>query len=178
MSTLFLASLVETAQDIGNTLKFDTPKFVAQLLTFVIVYFVLSKFAFGPALSMLEARRKRIEEGEANLKKIKSDLEGANTQAAEIRAKAEADATRIIKEAQDAGNQVKESKAQEAISEATSILAKAREAATLDRERTMAELKSEFGRLVVNTASKVTGKVLTGDDHQRINQEAMTQISR
>ena len=34
-------------------------KILAQLILFIIVYFVLKKFAFGPIIAMLEERRKK-----------------------------------------------------------------------------------------------------------------------
>lgn len=177
MNPIFLATIADTFKNIGLKLGVDGGKLTAQFITFMVVYMVLSKFAFGPVTSLLEARRKRIEEGEANLRKIQADLTNANTTAAEIRAKADADATRIVKEASDAANAVRESKTQEAIAEAGAIVAKAKEAAALERDRTMAELKGEFSRLVVNTTSKVVGRVLSTDDQSRLNQEALSQIS-
>ena len=39
-----------------------------------------------------------------------------------------------------------------------------------------AELKQEFGRLVVATTSQVSGKILTQDDQNRINQEALSSV--
>jgi F-type H+-transporting ATPase subunit b len=71
-----------------------------------------------------------------------------------------------------------EKKRQEAIAEAASIITKGREATVIERDQAFATLKRDFGRLVVETTGKVTGKVLTPDDHARINQEAVTQISR
>ena len=53
------------------------PKFISQVVIVLIVYLILSKYAFGPVLAMLEARRQRIADGEENLKKIESELEKA-----------------------------------------------------------------------------------------------------
>ena len=41
----------------------------------------------------------------------------------------------------------------------------------------MAQLKREFGRMVVDTTSRVTGKVLNSDDQERINRETAAQVS-
>ena len=38
------------------------------------------------------------------------------------------------------------------------------------------ELRKEFGRLVVNTTTQVTGKVLDEEDQKRINEEAMAGV--
>ena len=52
-------------------------------------------------------------------------------------------------------------------------MAKAREASAIEHERTMAALKRELGRLVVDTTAKVTGKVLTPEDQRRLQEEAI-----
>jgi F-type H+-transporting ATPase subunit b len=56
-------------------------------------------------------------------------------------------------------------------------MAKAREASALEHERTMAELKRELGRLVVETTAKVTDKVLTSEDQRRLQEEAARQLA-
>jgi len=44
-------------------------------------------------------------------------------------------------------------------------------------ERCVCELRKEIGRLVVETTAKVTGKVLTVDDHQRLAEETNRQLA-
>jgi F-type H+-transporting ATPase subunit b len=127
--------------------------------------------------ALLEERRSRIAAGEANLDKIKENLSSSEAQAAAALAHANAEATRLIKEASDAAAAIAEQKKQDAVAEAQSIIAKAKEATELERARVMAELKRDFGRLVIDTTSKVTGKTLGSDDHARLNQEALAQIS-
>jgi tRNA(Ile)-lysidine synthase TilS/MesJ len=61
--------------------------------------------------------------------------------------------------------------------EAQQILEKAREASRLEHEGAMNELKRDFGRLVIDATSKVTGKVLDDKDQKRINEEAVGQVA-
>ena len=160
-----------------DQLGIDFPKLIAQILLFGIVYGILSKYAFGPVTALLEVRRARIAEGEANLDRIKENLSSSSAQAAAALDKANSEANRIVKEAADAAGAIAEQKKQDAVAEAQSIIAKAKEATELERARVMAELKRDFGRLVIDTTSKVTGKTLGSEDHARLNQEALAQIS-
>ena len=64
-----------------------------------------------------------------------------------------------------------------ALSDLEQIIAKAREAATQDHARMLTELKREVGRLVVDTTARVTGKVLTPDDQQRLAQETTRHLA-
>ena len=63
------------------------------------------------------------------------------------------------------------------MTEAERIIARAREATTLEHDRVLSEVKRELGRLVIETTSKVTGKVLTPDDQRRLEQETNQQIA-
>jgi F-type H+-transporting ATPase subunit b len=153
------------------------PNLIAQLILFAIVYFVLKRFAFKPIIAMLEERRRRIEEGQLNAEKIKKQLAEAQAKYEEILAKANADSQRLLEEVRASGDRLAEQKRQEAIAAAEQITLKAQEAIALERDKTMAEMKRELGRLVVDATSRVTGKVLSPDDHEKINEETARQIA-
>jgi F-type H+-transporting ATPase subunit b len=153
------------------------PNLIAQVVLFSIVYYVLKRFAFKPVIAMLEERRRRIEEGQINAENIKKQLAEAQTKYEEILAKANADAQRLLDEVRASGDRLAEQKRQEAIAAAEQITVKAQEAIALERDRTMADLKRELGRLVVETTTRVTGKVLTEQDQQRINEETARGIA-
>lgn len=152
-------------------------KFIAQVLIFWIVFMILKKYAFGPILAMLEQRRQRIADGEAKLEKIARDAAEAKANAQALVDKAEADAARVVKEADEAAKTLQERRQQDAVASANTIISKAREAAELEKEQLMSQLKREFGRMVSDATSRVTGKVLTTDDQGRINQETAAQVS-
>jgi len=126
---------------------------------------------------VLDQRRQQIADAQLNAEKIKQQLAEAEQRHAEILAKANAQAQKMIDEARESAGHVAERKEQEAIAAAEQIIAKAREASVIEHEKTMAELKRELGRLVVDTTAKVTGKVLTADDQRRLQEEASRQIA-
>ena len=178
-----LAVAAEAAPSSGNPLEnivktfhVEWPLLIAQILNVLVVLFVLKKFAFGPILAMLEQRRARIIAGEDKIKLIERQLADSVQTTATAIAKANDKAVRMVTEAKQGAASFTEQKAQEAISSAQQILAKAEAAAKADRERLVAELKREFGRLVVATTSQVTGKVLTADDQKRINEDALARV--
>jgi F-type H+-transporting ATPase subunit b len=177
--TSLLAVAAETPgvlENISKTFGLNWPFFIAQVLNFILVIVVLKKFAFGPIQQMLEERRARIASGEEKIKLIERQLaESVETTNAAI-AKANDEAVRMVNEAKQGAAAFTEQKAQEAISSAQNILAKAEAAALADRERLSGELKREFGRLVAATTAQVTGKVLTADDQRRINEDALAKV--
>ena len=140
----------------------------------VALYFL----AYKRILQVLEERRQRIADGLANADKIKADA-WRDTEAArqEVLNQANAQATKLIEEARAAAARVQEQETQKAIATAEQIIAKAREAAAQDHERMLAELRREVGRLVVDTTTKVTGKVLTPEDQRRLAEETTRQLA-
>ncbi len=176
---LFTTPIIAASKvdEIANKFGLAWGKFFAQVIIFWIVFMILKKYAFGPILSMLEQRRQRIADGESKLEKIARDLAEAEKNAKAVLDKANDDASRLIKEAGDSAKSLAEKRQQEAIHEANQIIAKSREAASLEHEQLLSQLKREFGRMVSDATSRVTGKVLNTDDQTRINQETSAQVS-
>jgi F-type H+-transporting ATPase subunit b len=160
-----------------QTLGITWPKLIAQFINFSIVLFVLWRFAYKPVFAMLEARRQKIAEGIANAEKIKAELARTEAGRREILAKAGDQANRILAEVRAAAAHVREQEMQKAIVSAERIVAKARAVALQDHARMLAELKREVGRLVVQTTTTVTGKILTPDDQRRLAEETEKQLT-
>ena len=160
-------------QDLGV----DGPKLIAQLINFAIVLFVLWRFAYKPVFEMLETRRKTIAESMDNAEKIKTELTETQAERDKVLAEANQKAQEMITDAKEAAKQVGEAEGQKAVKQAEEIIRKAREATEADRDSMMAELKAEIGRLVVDTTAKVSGKVLTSDDHQRLIDETNKELA-
>jgi len=179
MNLTFLAAAGagELVRDTAETFGWNPWLFLSQVISFVIVAAALRAFAYKPILAVLHQRREQIAQAQLNAEKIKQQLAEAEQRHAEILAKANVEAQRMIDEARTSSGILAERKQQEAIAAAEEILAKAREASAIEHERTMAQLKRELGRLVVDTTAKVTGKVLTPDDQRRLQEEATRQIA-
>jgi F-type H+-transporting ATPase subunit b len=175
MAFLFLATsggVMDTVRDTAETFGWDPRLFFSQVVSFIIVAYLLKRFAYKPILGVLEQRRQQIAQAHLNAEKVKQQLAEAEQRYSEILAKANAEAQKMIEEARSSASHLSDRKQQEAIAAAEQILAKAREASAIEHERTMAQLKRELGRLVVDTTAKVTGKVLTPDDQRRLQEEA------
>jgi len=167
----------EMLRDTADTFGWNPWLFFSQVISFAIVAFLLTRFAYKPILAVLEERRRRIEEGLLNAEKIKKELAEAEQRYADILAKANAEAQKMIDEARESSAHLAERKQQEAIAAAEQIIAKAREASAIEHDRTMESLKRELGRLVVDTTAKVTGKVLTPEDQRRLQEETARQLA-
>jgi F-type H+-transporting ATPase subunit b len=170
------SGFADMIKDTAETFGWNLWLFLSQVISFVLVAVLLRRFAYKPILNVLHERRDRIEESLRNADKIKEQLAEAEKRHAEILAKANAEAQKMIDQARESSAHLADRKVQEAIAAAEQIMAKAHEASALEHERTMAELKRELGHLVVETTAKVTGKVLTSEDQRRLQEEATRQL--
>jgi F-type H+-transporting ATPase subunit b len=169
--------LMELAKSTGETFGFQKQLFFSQVISFCVIAFALHRFAYKPILNVLEERKLHIAESLANADKIKAELASAQTKSQEIIGQAGEQASKIIAEARAIGAKEVEKASQAAIATANQIIAKAREANEAELARMKTELRREVGRLVVNTTAKVTGKILTTDDQNRLADETNRQLA-
>src|ERR1700682_500850 len=142
------SGILDSVKETAETFGWNPWLFFSQVISFTIVALLLRRFAYKPILKVLEERRQQIAEGLLNAEKIKKQLAEAEQRHAEILAKANAVAQKMIDDARESSAHIAERKQQEAVAAAEQILAKARDASAIEHERTMTELKGERGGLL------------------------------
>jgi F-type H+-transporting ATPase subunit b len=180
MNALFLMAQAESGnriEQIAQTFGVDWPHLIAQMISFCILCVLLHRFAYKPVLKMLDSRRQVITQSFANADKVKAELARTETQRQEVMVQANARAAEFIDEARAAAERLLKQETGKATAAAEEIIARARQATAQDHARMLAELKREVGRLVVETTSAVTGKVLTAEDQRRLAEETERQLA-
>jgi F-type H+-transporting ATPase subunit b len=180
MLVLSLQAVAENAgqiEQIASTFGVDWTHLGAQIVSFGIVCGVLYLLAYKPILRMLDERRQQIASGLANAEKITAELARIESERQVVLRKADAEGKQLIEEARAAAARVQAEETRKAVAAAEQLLVRAREAAERDRASMLAELRREVGRLVVQTTASVTGKILTPDDHRRLEEETTRQLA-
>jgi F-type H+-transporting ATPase subunit b len=133
---------------------------IVQIIAFIIVFLTLNAWVYKPMLDMMETRKNKIAQG----------LEDARV-AAEARADAEKEASKIVSVAQaEAGKVVREateraaSAGKDVKAAAEAEAAKAREVAMteaeLERNRILGDLRGQVAALALAAANKLVGEAL------------------
>jgi F-type H+-transporting ATPase subunit b len=164
-------------QQIASTFGVDWPHLIAQMISFSIVCILLHRFAYKPILRILEERRLQIAQGIAETEKIRAELARSEAKCRDIILQADEQATKLIEEAHAAAGRVQQQETQKAIAAAEQILIKSREAAAQEHARMLLELKREVGQLVVQTATMLTGKILTKEDQRRMAEGTIERLT-
>jgi F-type H+-transporting ATPase subunit b len=164
-------------QKIASTFGVDWPHLLSQVISFSVVCLLLHRFAYKPILKVLDERRRQIAQGIADTEKIQTELAQAEATCRNIVLQANGQATKLIEEAHAAASRVQDQETQKAIAAAEQILAKSREAAAQEHARMLSELKREVGQLVVQAATRLTGRILTNEDQRRMAVDTIERLT-
>jgi F-type H+-transporting ATPase subunit b len=152
-------NFAESSSGLG-ALGVDGGAFIIQLITFVLAFLVLRRFAFGPILKVLNERRATIESGVKlgeQMQKEKAELE-AKAEAMLAKARQEADG--IIAGAQDSGRTAIREAEEKARAKAEGIITAAEGRLEQDKARARQALEKEVASLVASATEAVVGEKL------------------
>ncbi len=144
----------------------DTGLLFWTLLSFGVVMFILAKFGFPAITSMIDERKRYIDEslqhaGEADEKLAKIEKESA----ALLKAAREEQAT-ILREAAVAREQILRESREKAEKEGESILAEARRVIQMEKEDALRDIRRQVAELSIAVAEKVLNEELS-DKHKQ-----------
>ena len=166
------SGISKIVQDFG----ISWPFFLAQVINFSVVGFVLWRFAFKPVMATLDERQKKIADGLRYADEMKAKLEALQQESAATAKKAQADASRVIDEARKAAKEFLDKQSQEASVKAGEILAKAQQVIELEKKKMLAEARTEIAHLVVETTQRVLARELSDADRSRYNESAAREL--
>ena len=164
--------------EIAKKFKVSWPTLIAQMINFLIVAFILNKFAIKPILKTYDERQKKIADGLQYAEEMRAQLLEAEKERHEKIKEAAAEAQRILHEARGQSKALLEQKVQEASLQAEALIRKAGEATELERQKMLTEVKQEVARLVVDTTAKVLDRELSVSDRERYANSATDTLSK
>jgi len=145
------------------------PKLIlAQLVNFGIIMFVLTKLLYKPILSMLEKRRKKIEEGLALTEKMKLEEEKMEVKKSKMIADTRKVGIVMIDEAKVQAKNEAKAIIEAAHKEADEIIAKGKEQAEAEREAMKKEVQNEAVELATGMAKRLLSSVMTAEAQRTV----------
>lgn len=138
------------------------------LLIFVALFFILSRYAFGPITKAVEAREQALQEA---IDQAKKDREEAARILAEHRTQLEgarAEAQRIIAEGRAVGEKLRVQMLEETRTQQQDLLDRARREIASERDIAIAELRKEAVDLAIAAASKVIERNLDDSANRKL----------
>lgn len=141
-----------------SSLGIDGKAFIIQLVTFVLAFWVLKRYAFGPIIKIMDQRRKTIEDGVALGEQMKKDKAALDAKVAEELAKARSAADGIIAEANESAKQTVRDAEDKAQDKATTIIKEGEERAAAEMVRARKKLEGQIIGWVSDATEAIIGE--------------------
>jgi F-type H+-transporting ATPase subunit b len=146
------------------------------IICFGITFFVLRKYAFGPIQQMIDTRRERIEQAIAEADNARAEARRMLEEHKKLIGQAKSEAEEILSEARRVGDAQRERVREETEEDRQRRLEETRRQIEQATHQALGQIREEVGKLSLLAAEKITRKTLTGDDQQRLIDEALAEI--
>jgi F-type H+-transporting ATPase subunit b len=140
---------------------------VVGLIAFLLLLFVLQKYAVPRFEKLYAERSERIEGGIARAEEAQAEAQRTLDQYRSRLAEARAEAARIRDDARAEGQQILEELRTQAQVEAARIVSQGKAQLAAERAQIVAELRADLGRQAVDLASRVLGESLEDEARRR-----------
>ncbi len=136
-------------------LQLDLQQIISQSLSFLLLLWVLRRFAWRPLLSLLDARRAKIEGDLRHAAQQKADVERLSAQLNQRLAAIDEEARAKIQQAVLEGRRIGMEVQEEARAQAQGILAKSRETIELELAKAKVSLRDEMADMTMETVERL-----------------------
>ena len=147
-------------------------------ITFIIVLFILRRFAWGPLLSAVEGREKNITNAIESAKRERAEAEKLLGEQKTAIAAARQEAADAVRKTQADMEKFREELMNKARKEADSLKLDAQRAINDERVKAIAELKGEAAKLSIAIAEKLLNERLDDAKHQALAQQFVADLGK
>ena len=136
------------------------------LLAFVIVLFILGKYAWKPILNSLNQREKSIADSLETAQRVKAEMAQLKNENEELMARAREERGVMLKEARETKDKIISEAKEQAKVETNKIIADAQSVIEQQKMAALTDLKNQVGTLVVEVSEKILRRELSNKDEQ------------
>lgn len=130
-------------------------------LAFLIVFFILKKFAWKPILQSLKERETGIATSIASAEAMKHEMAAMKSENEAVLAQARDERAKMIKEAKEASDKMIAEAKEKARTEFDRIVSEAQVAIIQQKNAALTDVKNQVGNLVIEVAEKVLRRELS-----------------
>lgn len=147
-------------------------------VNFLILFFLLRKFFWGPILETMSNREKEIADNIAAAENAREEAARLKASYEERLAEARREAQRIVEEARQRAEVRREELIQKAQEEAREYLQRAEETIRRERDAAIAALRQEVADIAIMTAGKILDRELSREDNRRLAARFVEEVGK
>jgi F-type H+-transporting ATPase subunit b len=145
-------------------------------VSFVILFFLLAKFAYPGLKKGMENRAEKIRESIDDAEKAKTDAQRVLDEYQKQLADARTESARIIEEARQAADKLRQDLKRQAETEVSELRARAQEDIQAQVQRAMADLQGRVAELAIELAEKVVERSLDRETNMQLIENFINQV--
>ena len=149
---------------------------LVQIIAFIVLYTLLTRFIYDPLANVLRDRRTRIAKGLEDANAAAKARQNAEQEAESILAQARAEAAKVVEEARSRGDEVAKSIEADARSNAEKIRSDAQDEAATSRDAELAGLRDQVVNISVAAAERLLGESLDKKKQQTLIDNFFTNV--
>jgi F-type H+-transporting ATPase subunit b len=153
--------------------QLDPGLYVWTILTFLLLFFLLTKFAWKPLLKALSEREEKIRSSLEKADEAQQKLERLSAEGEEIIGKARAEAQSIVSDGKVAAERVRDEIETKAKEKANTIVARAEKQITAEKEQAISDIRGEVAALSIQVAEKLIRKNLSKKENMALIKESL-----
>lgn len=143
------------------------------LLSFLVVFFVLAKFAWPAIVKGLKEREQSIADSLAAAEKVKAEMTQLQSENEALLAKAREERALLLKEARDTKDRIINEAKEQAKVEANKIIQDAQAAIESQKMAALTEVKNQIGNLVIEVSEKILRRELNDKKAQEAHIQSL-----
>ena len=136
------------------------------LLAFLVVFFILGKYAWPAIVKGLRDREASITDALATAERVKAEMAQLKSENEALLAQAREERATMLKEARDTKDKIINEAKEAAKTEANKIIIDARAAIEVQKMAAITEVKNQIGNLVVEVSEKILRRQLQNKPEQ------------
>ena len=145
-------------------------------ISFVILFFLLAKFAYPGLKQGMDNRAEKIRSGLDDAEKAKTDAQRILDEYQRQLADAKSESGRIIEEARQAADKLRQDLKRQAETEVAELRARSQEDIQAQVQRAMADLQARVGELAIELAEKVVERSLDRETNMQLIENYINQV--
>jgi len=146
----------------------DLGLFVWNLIAFLIVFFLLKKFAWKPILQSLKERETGIADALATADRVKAEVSQLKNENEALLQKAREERSLLLKEAKDQSDKMVAEAKEKAKKEFDRIVADAQQSIQQQKNAALTDVKNQVGALVIEVSEKILRRELANKAEQEV----------
>ena len=154
----------------------DPGLFIWTIITFLVLFSLLKKFAWTPILQALEKREEEIKTSLKAAEKARGELVNLNDKSEKILAEARSEAQQIRLEAKSSAEKIKSEIRLKAEEESKKVLDDAQHQIKIEKDKAIGEIRQEVVTLSILVAEKLIGKNLSIDDNEQLIKDSLEKL--